>query len=236
MQFAPTQWSNVAEPEALLCLSKISTMKQSRLRNWQTGLAVCLKINFQTHSVSHVWGLFIPWQKTPTFLQYSQRDMWMCLIWVHKVKSPHPVTSVNDLFIPGLALIWYYKLHCDICMHPEEYYGYVHYTALFPLPLYLSSTSSYAWANSFSWEWFVGSRPGMNPAMVALQAGLRVERGRPADYRSDPVRCCASSPQLWLLLLVGVQFNTTVCETGGFDALAHSKSPVAHFQAGLDNP
>lgn len=120
-------------------------------------------------------------------------------------------------------------------MHPPWRYGdSVHCSALFLLPLYLSSTSSYAWANSFSCEWFVGSRPGMNPAMVALQAGWRVERGRPAECCSDPVRCCASSLQLRILVLVGLQSNTTSPETS--DALAHTESPVAHFQAGLDNP
>lgn len=49
------------------------------------------------------------------------------------------------------------------------------------LPLYLSSTSSYARANSFSWEWLVGSRPGINPAMVA----------RPAGFGGGPLRRCS---------------------------------------------
>ncbi|KAK1880174.1 2-isopropylmalate synthase, partial [Dissostichus eleginoides] len=43
-------------------------------------------------------------------------------------------------------------------------------------------TSSYAWANSFSCEWFVGSRPGMKPAMVAQQAGSKLCR-HPVDPR-----------------------------------------------------
>lgn len=54
----------------------------------------------------------------------------------------------------------------------------------FRLPLYRSSTSSYAWANCFSWEWFVGSRPGMNPAIAP--SNKAPIGGRPADYRSGP--------------------------------------------------
>lgn len=44
-----------------------------------------------------------------------------------------------------------------------------------PLPLYRSNTSSYAWANSFSWDRFVGKSPGVNPAMVDVRAGQAVE-------------------------------------------------------------
>lgn len=85
------------------------------------------------------------------------------------------------------------------------------------LPLYLSSTSSYAWANSFSCEWFEGSRPGTKPAMVAHKPACEEERGRPADYRSNPFRwccccfCCPSGLQLRLPVLPspssGVQYK-----------------------------
>ncbi|TNN35724.1 hypothetical protein EYF80_054115 [Liparis tanakae] len=90
-------------------------------------------------------------------------------------------------------------------------------------PLTRARTSSYAWANSFSCEWLVGSSPGVNPAMVALRAGWGVERGRPADYRSDPappLRCAPSSGSgsgCFLLLLLG-----TLRETPDSDALTHT--------------
>lgn len=64
------------------------------------------------------------------------------------------------------------------------------------LPLYLSRTSSYAWANSFSWEWLVGCKPGMKPAMVPL---LPVASSRMARYRSNPgrwIRVLCSQTQL----------------------------------------
>ncbi len=197
----------------------------------QIGLAVCPKINlhFQTHSVPHVWGLIISCQKhqhslnilgkayecfkreTESYVTLSCNFSEWCLFFVWLLNDMSYFTVISVYILLNAALL-----------------------PLFPLPLYLSNTSSYAWANSFSCEWFVGSRPGMKPAMVALHAGWWVERGRPADYRSDPVCCCASSLQLLILLLFGVQSNTSLSETS--DALAHTKSPAAHFQAGLDNP
>lgn len=47
--------------------------------------------------------------------------------------------------------------------------------------------------------------------------------GRPADYRSDPVRCCASSPSTGSLSPAGVQSNTAL--SGSRDALANARSP-----------
>lgn len=55
----------------------------------------------------------------------------------------------------------------------------------FTLPLYLSSTSSYACANSFSWEWFTGSKPGMKPAIASLTPAGRLTAAR---WWSNPGR------------------------------------------------
>lgn len=71
-QCVPTQCDNVANLEALLCLSKISTMKQSRLWNCRLGwLSAQISSYTVIHSVTQVWALIIPCQ-----IRWHMKDIW----------------------------------------------------------------------------------------------------------------------------------------------------------------
>lgn len=113
------------------------------------------------------------------------------------------------------------------------------FNGVFSLPLYRSSTSSYAWAYSFSCEWFVGSRPGTKPAMVPPQAGWRVERGGVGLQTTAVTRCAAARQATALdpsprLAVQSTAAAAAFAELGMH--LADTGSPVARFRAGLDNP
>lgn len=61
------------------------------------------------------------------------------------------------------------------------------------------------------------------------------EGGRPADYRSDPVRRGASSHSSGSFSPLGSTIHRRLCPELGMH-LADTGSPVACFRAGLDNP